>query len=78
MRFRNQRSDDLFVDLVADVALAPEGGHVREAGAGRDLDRRVGLSGVFISDVLDEQQDEDVVLVLAGVRAAAQIGKCLT
>ena len=36
-------------------------------------DRRVGLAGVLVADVLDEQQDEDVVLVLAGVHAAAQL-----
>ena len=32
-----------------------------------------GCAGVFVADVLDEQQDEDVVLVLAGVHAAAQL-----
>ena len=35
-------------------------------------DRRVGHAGVFVADVLDEQQDQDVVLVLAGIHAAAQ------
>ena len=64
--------DDLLVDLVADVGLALERDHVLEAGALRDGDRGVGLAGVFVADVLDEQQDEDVVLVLAGVHAAAQ------
>ena len=39
----------------------------------RDGDRRVGLAGVLVADVLDEQQDEDVVLVLAGIHAAAQL-----
>ena len=68
-----QRGDDLLVDLVADVALALERDHVLEAGARRDGDRRVGLAGVLVADVLDEQQDEDVVLVLAGVHAAAQL-----
>ncbi len=68
-----QRGDDLLVDLVADVALALEGDHVLEARALRDGDRRVGLAGVLVADVLDEQQDEDVVLVLAGVHAAAQL-----
>ena len=68
-----QRGDDLLVDLVADVGLALEGDHVLEAGARRDRDRRVGLAGVLVADVLDEQQDEDVVLVLAGVHAAAQL-----
>ena len=37
-----------------------------------DGDGRVGHAGVFVADVLDEQQDEDVVLVLAGIHAAAQ------
>ena len=31
----------------------------------------VGLTGVLVADVLDEEQDEDVVLVLAGIHAAA-------
>ena len=35
-------------------------------------DRGVGLAGVFVADVFHEQQDEDVVLVLAGIHAAAQ------
>ena len=34
--------------------------------------RRVGLAGVLVADVLDEQQDEDVVLVLRRIHAAAQ------
>ena len=68
-----QRGDDFLVDLVADVRLALERDHVLEAGAGRDRDRRVGLARVLVADVLDEEQDEDVVLVLAGVHAAAQL-----
>ena len=32
-----------------------------------------GLPGVLVGDVLDEEQDEDVVLVLRGVHAAAQL-----
>ena len=67
-----QRAEDLLVDLVADVGLALERHHVGEAGAGRDGDRRVGLAGVLVADVLHEQQHEDVVLVLAGIHAAAQ------
>ena len=35
-------------------------------------DRGVGHAGVLVADVFDEQQDEDVVLVLAGIHAAAQ------
>ena len=67
-----QRSDDLLVDLVADVRLALEGDHVLEARALRNGDRRVGLPGILVADVFDEQQHQDVVLVLAGIHAAAQ------
>ncbi len=41
-------------------------------GAGRDGDWGVGLAGVFVADVFHEQQDEDVILVLTGVHAAAE------
>jgi len=68
-----QRCDDLLVDQIADVALALEGHHVLEAGASGDGDRRVALAGIFVADVLDEEQDEDVILVLAGVHTAAQL-----
>ena len=67
-----QRRDDLLVDLVADVGLALERDHVLEAGAFGNLDRRIRHAGVFVADVFDEQQDQHVVLVLAGVHAAAQ------
>ena len=64
--------DDL-VDLVADLLVALERDHVGEAAALGDLDQRVFLARVFVGDVLHEQQDEDVVLVLRGVHAAAQL-----
>ena len=69
----DQRLDDLRVDPVADVALALEGDHVGEARALRDGDRRgeVGAVAVLVADVLDEQHEQDVVLVLAGIHAAA-------
>jgi hypothetical protein len=67
-----QRRDDLLVDLVADVTLALQRHHVVEAGTFRHGDRRKRHPGVLVADVLDEQQHEDVVLVLAGVHAAAQ------
>ena len=63
-----QRPDDLLVDLVADVALALKRDHVFEAGPLGDHDRRIRHAGVFVADVFDEQQDEDVVLVLAGIQ----------
>ena len=37
------------------------------------LDQRVGLAGVLVRHVLHEQQRQDVVLVLRGVHAAAQL-----
>ena len=68
----DERGDDLLVDLVADVADAFEGDHVFEAGAFGDGDGGVVHAGVFVADVLDEEEDEDVVFVLAGVHAAAE------
>ena len=67
-----QRSENLLVDLVADVGLALERDHVGKARARRDGDGRVGLARVAITDVFHEQQDENVILVLAGIHAAAQ------
>ncbi len=71
---RHQRGDDLLVDAVADVGLALHGDHVGEAGPGRDHHRRLEVLAVavFVGDVFDEEQEEDVVLVLAGIHAAAQ------
>ena len=71
----DQRLDDLGVDLVADVALALERDHVLEARALGDRDRRgeVVAVAVLVGDVLDEQHEQDVVLVLAGIHAAAQL-----
>ena len=67
--------DDLGVDLVADVALAAQREHVREARAFGDRDWRgeFGAVTVLVGDVLDEQHEQDVVLVLSGVHAAAEL-----
>ena len=62
----------LLVDLVADVTLALQGDHVRKVRTIRDGDRGIRHARVFVADVLDEQQNEDVVLVLTGVHAAPQ------
>ena len=67
-----ERPENLLVDLVADVGLALERDHVGKARAFGDADGRVGLAGIPVADVFHEQQDEDVVLVLAGIHAAAQ------
>ena len=70
----NQRSDDLRVDLVADVALALESDHVLEARPFRDDNwwSKVVAVAVFVGDVFDEQHKQDIVLVLAGIHASAQ------
>jgi hypothetical protein len=70
----DQRLDDLDVDLVADIALALERDHVTETRARPDDNRRGEIVAVpvFIGDVFDEQHEQDIALVLAGVHAAAQ------
>jgi xanthine dehydrogenase iron-sulfur cluster and FAD-binding subunit A len=57
---------------MASVTL--EGDHVAERGALRDDHWRgeVVTVAVLVGDVLDEQHEQDVVLVLAGIHAAAQ------
>jgi hypothetical protein len=42
-------------------------------GTKRILATRVGLIRVFVGDVLEEQQDENVILVLAGIHAAPKL-----
>lgn len=65
-------TEDLLVDLVADVRLPLQRNHVLEARPWRDRDRRVRQPRVLVADVLNEEQNENVILVLAGVHAAAQ------
>jgi len=69
---RDQRLDDLGVDPVADVRLALKGHHVREAGPIRDHQRRQIVADVLVADVLDEEHEQDIVLVLGRLHAAAQ------
>ena len=66
-----QPGDDL-VDLVADLLVPLERDHVGKAAAGWNLDQRIGLAGISVRDVFDEEQDEDVILVLRSVHPAAQ------
>ena len=70
----NERLDDLGVDLVADVALALQRDHILEARPLGDGDGRGEVIGiaVFVGDVFDEQHEQDIVLVLAGIHAAAK------
>ena len=67
-----QRADD-FVDFVTDLLVTLERHHVVEARAFRHHDHAVGVALVLVGDVLHEQQGEHVILVLAGVHAAAQL-----
>ncbi len=67
-----QPADDL-VDLVADLRVALQPHHVGEGAALRHKDRSEALARVLVRDVLDEEQREDVVLVLRGVHAPAQL-----
>ena len=65
-------ADDL-VEPVADLLVAACRDHVGEAAAWRHLDQRVAAPGVIVGDVFDEQQDQHVVLVLAGIHATPQL-----
>ena len=71
----DERLDDLGIDLISDVALALERDHVLETRTLGDRDRRgeVAAVAVLVGDVFDEQHEQDVVLVLAGVHAATQL-----
>ena len=65
--------DDLLVDLVADILGALQAAHgSSNPAAFRDDDRREGLARVFIADVFQEEKDQYVVLILAGIHAAPQ------
>src|SRR5207237_10743002 len=55
-----ERLNNFLVDLVADVALALERDHILEICTAWDGDRRIRYSGIFIADVLDEEQHQDV------------------
>ena len=60
--------------ILSPISLLPlSGDHVVERAARRDLDQAVRVGLGLVRDVLHEQQRQDVVLVLAGVHAAAQL-----
>ena len=70
--------DDL-VDLLANFLVALQRDHVGETATLGHVEQVVLLAGGFIGDVFHEQQDENVILVLRGVHAAAQFiatGQC--
>jgi len=69
----HQGGDDLGVDLVADAGLALERHHVLETRARRNRHRRseIVAVAVLVADVLDEQHEQHVILVLAGVHTPA-------
>ena len=62
-------SADDFVDLVANLLVALELQHVGKAAPGGHIEERIGL----VRHVLHEQQSQDVILVLRGIHAAAQL-----
>lgn len=70
----DQRLDNPGVDQVADVAVALERDHVLKAGPFGDDHGRGKVVGVavFVGNIFDEQHEQDVILVLAGIHAAAQ------
>lgn len=68
----SQRPQNLFVDLVANVGRTLQSHHVCKAGSSRDGDWGVRLTSVLVADVLHEQQNQHVILVLAGIHAASQ------
>lgn len=67
-----ERRDDFLVDVIANGRLALERHHILETRTLRNLDRGKWLTGVFVTDIFDEQHHQHIVLVLAGIHAAAQ------
>ena len=65
-------ADDL-VHLVADLLVALQRHHVGKSAALGHVEQGILLAGVFVGDVFDEQENEDVILVLRGVHAPAQL-----
>ena len=57
--------------LVANVGLDLQRYHILETRSRWDSDRRIRHTRVFVADVLDEQQHQHIILVLAGIHAAA-------
>ena len=68
----SQFADD-FVDLVADFFVALERDHIRKTAALGHIQQIILLAGGLVRHVFHEQQDQDVILVLRGVHAAAQL-----
>ena len=68
----SQPADDR-VDLVTNFLVAFQLHHIGETTVRGHFDERTGLASVFVRDVLHEQQRQNVVLVLGGIHAAAQL-----
>jgi len=66
-----QLRDDL-VHPLANFLIPLERNHVGETATLGHVEQVILLAGGFIRDVFHEQQDEDIILVLRGVHAAAQ------
>ena len=66
-----QPGDDL-VHFVANLLVATERNHVCKTAALGDFQQVAFLIGRLVGNIFDEQEDEDVILVLRGIHAAAQ------
>jgi len=67
-----QWPQNLLVNLVANISRSLQSHHVGKAGTLGNSYRSIGLTGVLVADVLNEQKHQHVVFVLAGIHAAAQ------
>jgi len=72
---RNQRLDDAGIDAIANIGPALERHHIRKRRAFGNDHRRdeIGARGILVADVFDEQHEQHIILVLAGIHAAAQL-----
>ncbi len=60
------------VDFFANIFLSFECRDVFETSAFRDFNYRMRIVRLFVGDVLDEQEYQHVIFVLAGVHSSAQ------
>src|SRR5690554_3300211 len=70
--FGGQLTDDL-IELVADVSLPLLGNHIRKRATFRNDNRAMPLASIFVGNILNEEQRQDVVFVLGCIHTAAQL-----
>jgi len=58
---------------VADFFVALQCHHVGKSAALGHVEEGILLAGIFVGDVFNEEENEDVILVLRGVHAPAQL-----